>query len=280
MNKNSLLKISAVVLLALPVLAGAEASFKVTDSSSDPVDVQIDAMGVKMDSAQVEVQNVGTKEDYQKWLQTSGPKTVQAADLDRDGRPDLKVAVGGSVSVDSNDPTSANARVLPTVNKREAADSNDPTAGARQTPKTDFGTRVRVVGWDPDRKEAIEQRVKKVVEADPNIAKSEIEEGKIKISYRRPAKLFGFIPVAYYHAFTMDGKGNLAQGKPWWLALATSDAKQFADDVSAAYQNNQSNLDFLRLQDLVARQSRAFEVLSGILKVRHDSAMNAIRNMK
>ncbi len=234
------------VLLTLPILAGAvEVQYQLKDSSSDPVSVQIDAKGVVITDTDLdgspELQKVGGRAEMEKF----NNKNLQTADLDRDGAEDVVVS-----------------------------------ETSRQTPKRDFGDRVQIRGWDPDRKEALEAKLKLITDKDENIAKAEVEQEKIKISYRRPAKLLGFIPVAYYHAFTMDGKGNISHGKPWWLALASSDANDFASEVSAAFQNNQSNLDFLRLQDLVARQSRAFEILSNILKTRHDVAMNAIRNMK
>ncbi len=262
----------AVVLFALPFLASASVpvQYNVKDTTSDPVDVQITAGGAEMDFDSVYIKN---------------SKTV-IVDVDKDGSPDLQT-VGGRVELEKFNAGSGGTAPA-TINTShsnikniQAADLDGDGSAERVLPTVNKRTASVIVrGWDPDRKEAIEAKIKLITDKDENIAKAEVAEDKIEISYRRPAKLLGFIPVAYYHAFTMDGKGNISHGKPWWLAFATNDADEFTADVSATFQNNQSNLDFLRLQDLVARQSRAFEVLSSILKARHEAAMNSIRNMK
>ncbi|TSC83032.1 MAG: hypothetical protein G01um101419_304 [Parcubacteria group bacterium Gr01-1014_19] len=267
-------------MFCLPILVSASVpvQYNLKDTTSDPVDVQITAGGAEMDFDSVYIKN---------------SKTV-IVDVDQDGSPELQT-VGGRAELEKFNAGSGGAAPA-TINTSHSNIKNLQTAdldgdgledvvvgeASRQTPKRDFGDRLKVEvrGWDPDRKEAIEAKVKLVTEKDENIAKAEVEEDKIEISYRRPAKLLGFIPVAYYHAFMMDGKGNISSGTPWWLAFAKSDADAFSEDVKYVFQNNQTNLEFLRLQDAVARQSRAFEVLSNILKTRHDVAMNAIRNMK
>lgn len=155
---------------------------------------------------------------------------------------------------------SAANRLLPTVNKKTAA--------------------VTVRGWDPDKKTAIEARVKEATDKDENIASAEVDNDKIEVQYRRPVKLFGFIPVAYYHAFTVDGKGNIAQGHPWWLIFATGDATAFGADAQADFQNNQSNLRFIKAPTELELQTQRFSALVEILKTRHDASQQAVSNVK
>lgn len=158
--------------------------------------------------------------------------------------------------------------------------SGDITGGKteKQTPTV---TPVLKVIWDSEADVgSLELRAKDVAEKDENIRSVEVRHDSVKVVYRRPAKLFGFIPVAYYHAFTLDGNGQLAHGRPWWLIFARSDVQDFEKNVEEAFQNNQSNLDFLKLQDAVQKQSRALEVLSNVLKTSHDTAMSVIRNLK
>jgi len=131
-----------------------------------------------------------------------------------------------------------------------------------------------------DRREFVDALIKEAKTGDENIVAVEISDEETTIRYKRPAKLFGIIPVAYTHAFTLDGKGNLSHGRPWWLMFAADDAADFELGVEAAFQHNQSNLDFLKLQSIIARQSRALQTLSNILKNRHEASMSAVRNMK
>ncbi len=154
----------------------------------------------------------------------------------------------------------AASRLLPTVNKKTAA--------------------VIVRGWDPDKKAAIEARVKEATDKDENIASAEVDNDKIEVQYRRPVKLFGFIPVAYYHAFTVDGKGNIAQGHPWWLIFATGDATAFSADVQADFRNNQSGLRWIKTPTELELQIQRFSALIEILKTRHDASQQAVSSLK
>jgi hypothetical protein len=45
-------------------------------------------------------------------------------------------------------------------------------------------------------------------------------------------------------------------------------------------QNMQMNMEFLALQNQMQMESRQYNAVSNALKVRHDSAMAAVRNMK
>ncbi len=225
----------------MPALAGATAPAELRDSTSD--------------SEIVNIQPAGTNADYQKWAQTDEPKIVQArtGDVDEDGSA---------------------SRVLPTVNKK-----TDVTISNEGRDRL----RVTVRGWDAEKKEAVdnlEKNAKSVTDADENIVSAEISPEEVKVSYKRPAKLFGFIPVAYYHAFTVDGKGNVSHGTPWWLAFATDDASTFGADVAEVFQHNQSDLRFIKMQTVMEQQLQRFSALSNVMKARHEAAMNSIRNMK
>lgn len=236
------------ILASFALTAGASSvipvEYKLMDSTSDPTDVQVDAR-------------------------------IRAADLNRDGVVDVQTSVGGRAELEQ---FNSAERVLPTVNKKTDASSQRvlPTVNKREA-------KVVVRGWDAEKKEEVanmEKNVKATTDADENIASIEIRPEKIEMTYRRPAKLFGFIPVAYYHAFMVDDKGNVAQGHPWWLAFAKDDADNFGSDVKYIFQNNQSDLRFIKMQTLIEQQMQRFSSLSNVMKTRHDTAMNAIRNMK
>lgn len=56
---------------------------------------------------------------------------------------------------------------------------------------------------------------------------------------------------------------------------------QLVEDVlGLARQANSMNLEFLALQNSMQMESRQYNAVSNVMKVRHDSAMAAIRNMR
>jgi hypothetical protein len=64
-------------------------------------------------------------------------------------------------------------------------------------------------------------------------------------------------------------------------AEATRLRAQLVQDVlELARQANSMNLEFLALQNSMQMESRQYNAVGNALKVRHDSAMAAIRNMK
>lgn len=200
--------------------------------------------------------------------------TAVIVDADGDGLPDLQ-NVGGRAELDQYN-AAASERVLPTVNKKT-------TVTISNEGRDRMMMRVIVRGWDAEKKELVEdfeKNIEAVAGADGNIVSAEVTPDAIKVSYKRPAKLFGFIPVAYYHAFTVDGKGNVAQGHPWWLAFAADDAATFGPDVAEVFQHNQSDLRFIKMQTMMEQQLQRFSALSNVMKSRHEAAMNSIRNMK
>lgn len=211
-----------------------------------------------------DLQPAGGRTEYEKFQRANA---TQPGDLNGDGVIDAaESAINTShaniknlEAVDANNPQAAN-RLLPTVNKRTAA--------------------VTVRGWDPDKKAIIEARVKEVADKDENIASAEVDTDKVEIQYRRQAKLFGFIPVAYYHAFTVDGKGNISHGTPWWLALAKDDASTFGADVKYIFQHNQSDLRYIKMPTDIEQQTQRFNALINILKARHDASQQAVSNLK
>ncbi len=222
------------------------------------------------DTGSNRIQPAGDKTAYENWTQVEGPKGVVTlpGDVNGDGLLDTVERAINSASSNVNirvqtgdvNGDGATDRLLPTVNKRTA------TVTAR--------------GWDPEKKAIIEARIKAVTDKDENIVSAEVDTDKVEVQYRRPAKLFGFIPVAYYHAFTVDGKGNIAQGHPWWLIFATGDADVFGADVDHIFQHNQSDLRWIKAPTELELQTQRFSALTDILKTRHDASQQAVSDLK
>lgn len=242
---NKLINFSVISSLLVANLAFAHVEERTEAVENISTQVDINTATEFGGSENMDVQPAGTKSDYEKTQTGSADLRVQSGDITGDKTEKQTITV-----------------------------TNEGRDRLRIEPN------LKVI-WDSGADVgSLELRAKDVAEKDENIRSVEVRQDSVKVVYRRPAKLFGFIPVAYYHAFTLDGKGQLAHGRPWWLIFARSDVQDFEKNVKAAFQNNQSNLDFLKLQDAVQKQSRALEVLSNVLKTSHDTAMSVIRNLK
>lgn len=164
------------------------------------------------------------------------------------------------------------------------------------------GSQVR--GWDVKTKEEIigvAPSSPSMVTTDEDLAlfvtagalKTEVVEDvslnykKIKISAAVPAKLFGFIPSTIATTLIVerdaanDAYGRVKVQFPWWHVLTTklvsektiqslyNEEEQRAGSVIAtATQNTQGEL------------ARQFQTLSNIMKTMHDTAKNAIQNIR
>ena len=236
-------------MLSLVVLTGV--AFAHGDAAHEEAQA-IESLTVYEEAQAIgELQSVGGKAEYDAVQSGRAELRVQTGDVTADGRADVEVT-----SAPATSPSGVSYRFI-WDSRSELGESDQMAAEV-----------------------ALEARAEAIAEQDPNVRSVEVRQDSVTVEYRRPAKLFGFIPVAYRHAFTLDGKGQLSHGRPWWLIFATDDAVDFELGVEAAFQHNQSNLDFLKLQDLMNRQSHALQTLSNVLKAQHEVAMNAIRNMR
>ncbi|MDP1718905.1 MAG: hypothetical protein Q8L24_00560 [bacterium] len=242
MNKIKLLVTAGLSMFALSAMAAPILIAPKSTAVTEPIEVK--------EATQIGGDTVVPKNAAQ------GDDGAVSADLQK---------VGGKAEYESFTATNNadSQKVLPTVNKRTAS--------------------VIVRGWDAEKKELVdvlEKNAKATAEADENIVSAEVDKDKIEVIYRRPAKLFGFIPVAYYHAFTVDGKGNISNGKPWWLMFASGDADQFGSDVDALFQDGQSKLRYIKAPTDLEQQLQRFSALSNILKTKHDTVKNSINNVR
>jgi hypothetical protein len=63
-------------------------------------------------------------------------------------------------------------------------------------------------------------------------------------------------------------------------STATGQAGGALMGADMVQQNMKMNMQFMALQNSMQMESRQFQAVSNALKVRHDSAMSAVRNMK
>ena len=76
------------------------------------------------------------------------------------------------------------------------------------------------------------------MKADKNISSVESASGEVAVTYKQPAKLFGFIPVTIAATATVDASGNVEVSYPWYAFLMVT---------------NESDLE-ARIQDSVAAE--------------------------
>ena len=72
--------------------------------------------------------------------------------------------------------------------------------------------------------------------------------------------------------------GQTGSGDVGGTALGQAGGALMGADMVQA--NMKMNMQFLSLQNSMQMESRQFQAVSNALKVRHDSAMSAVRNMK
>lgn len=92
-------------------------------------------------------------------------------------------------------------------------------------------------------------------EADMPIESVSLNFEKITMTTRHSAKLFGFIPMDVDATVEIDAESNVKVKFPWWSIIMSGKSE-------------------------VAVREQAVGALSNALKAKHDTAMNAIRNMK
>lgn len=166
-------------------------------------------------------------------------------------------------------------------------DTNDPVSAPRDVASGQAsGKRIRVEsdGWgvtiSASRVQDFEKNTEKIVEADENISRAEVTPEKVEIAYKRPVKLFGFLPMTMNLRAVVDKDGNLKMHKPWYSFLTTSEVDAFSAAVEADFKAQQDNLKTFKIQDLLQRQAQYFQSLTNILKTRHDTVKNSIGNIR
>jgi hypothetical protein len=113
---------------------------------------------------------------------------------------------------------------------------------------------------------------------DENVEELSFNYEKIKVSYDMPAKFFSIIDRSIPVNAEVDTMGRVKVRYPWFsflykklVSAADLEAELKAQiDVNAA----------ANLQSDVQAAARHFQLLSNIMKVQHDTAVNAVANVK
>ncbi len=179
-------------------------------------------------------------------------------------KSDAAAQIGSTGSVQAETKASAETsteRLLPTVNKKTMA-------------------KVTVRGWDVDKKEQIEAKIQAALENNPQIESLEVSENSVLVHYGADAKLFGFIPMTMNINVEADADARVKVKFPWYKFMVTSNFSNTAELINGVFQNNQSNLEFLKTRAPEDRQVEIFIQISNSLKAIHDMSKSIIQNIK
>jgi hypothetical protein len=92
------------------------------------------------------------------------------------------------------------------------------------------------------------------------------DENSLGVDYGRKAKLFGVFETRYTETLTVNKNGDIRVDKPWWLAFATGE--------------EMNQLDQLKMQDVLQKQSQSMQTVSSIMKMENDTLKQIIDNVR
>ncbi len=74
-----------------------------------------------------------------------------------------------------------------------------------------------------------------VITRDEDVEDVSITEEEVSVSYRKPTKLFGFIPTTIEETVTVDTNGDVQVDRPWWAIFSNEEdsTRDVEEDVSA-----------------------------------------------
>jgi len=176
----------------------------------------------------------------------------------------------------------------------------DSARGSAQSATTTRGNAVSVSaremrGWDPKQKQEFLATVKAHAEVqsgqdlenfargvllqDENVEELAVEEEKLVVKYLSRGKFLGFIPLSFTQTVELDTEGDdmgrVKVRMPWFAFLLRA-------DVSAEELENELGINekWMRASWNAAEIAEAFNILTSVLKTKHDTAMAAIQNIR
>jgi len=194
--------------------------------------------------------------------ETTGVKSTMQTQAQVEGSDESSVKIDATVNrLDSKIDTTneSSQRLLPTVNKRTVE------------------AKVTVKGWDADKKEEITGKVKEETKNNPEISSVDISEDTVVVVYSTPAKLFGFIPWNVHLNISADADARVKVKFPWYRFMVKTSFSNAAELVNGVFQNNQTDLEFLKSR---ATEERQVEIFLKISNTMHEMSKSIISNIK
>ncbi len=219
--KNKLNKVIAAGALVASIVPAASlaASLDLGSSNAASVGVTVGG-GSSSSSANGNVNanmNVGVKAG------ANSSSSAMTDEMSESNATSGNITVGGTADVNANGSISINgddARLL-------SDSSVAPIAAANVSSDTDLKTYAQVVA-----------------RGDTSVKNVDVKGNDVSVTYERPARLFGFLPVNIKETahVTVDanGKANVNVDKSWWSFLASDDLQsdQVTSDINASLNAN------------------------------------------
>jgi hypothetical protein len=125
---------------------------------------------------------------------------------------------------------------------------------------------------------------------DENVEEIELSANQIVMKYKQPAKLLGFIPVNYTTTVTVDTGEEIYPDKygrvkvkfPWWLIFARDGSKDLKSELEQKLSSpgGDAQLANINMQNSVQKQQELLQMMSNIMKAKHDTAKASINNIR
>lgn len=196
-----------------------------------------------------------------------------------------KSTVQTKVDVSNSDvPNRLNTKIDAEVKKLEASD-----AGANVINPQSFGDRhlkgavdvmnkkVQVRGWDPEKRKEITARIETKLESNPEIQLVDIAEENVDMEYVVFGKFFGFIHHNMKMRIFADAKARVKVKFPWYKFMVKTNFSNAAQTLNEVFQHNQTDLEFLKSQEVLERQIQIFLKISNTM---HEMSKGIIGNIK
>lgn len=195
---------------------------------------------------------------------------------------DTKIEINNDAQEDSSaaskdDSQENSSRLLPTVNKATDDTEENSERVLPTVNKRTVEAKVTVRGWDAEKKQAIEDKIKQETEDKPEIDNVSIGEDEVVMDYKAGAKLFGFIPMVMHVNIVADANANVNVHFPWYKFLVSSNASKTKEKLDHVFQNNETNLEFIKSKSPEDRQLEIFLQISAAL---HEMSKSIIANIK
>lgn len=163
---------------------------------------------------------------------------------------------------------------------------------------------VTVRGWDPEKKKAIlgivpanPEALKSekelalfaasIADADPQMEQISLNYTKIEIRYNSSGKLFGIIPIVLTQTVAAEldqetGLPVVSVTLPWYAFLASKDVspKEIEEEAAKGTDKHKGTIEIDSFSWGHTQMGSMAMSLSNILKTKHDTAKNAIGNVR
>ena len=122
-----------------------------------------------------------------------------------------------------------------------------------------------------------------IADSDENVEELSLKDDVVTLSYKQPAKLFGFIPVQYTMTTAVEVRGwdpvkkdaesdgRIKVQLPWWILFASDNADQVVADMEEILANTSD--------EPLQKMQQTLQTMSNVSKMHHDTAMAVIRKI-